>query len=177
MLRFVFLLFSLHNCFFTFTQVSRVDVLPKSLLLLGASYQRMDIFSGLTFQRNFSCFDMGVSFSLGTRTSFGGQQFYPQWGTYVALPIGKLLGKSSTFSIGPMAGFNAAFLKVGNKLYQYDFMFGYSFYGGKNKSRLQFFHQVGLGPFAEYFRGLANSQVQSYALAYHIKIALAYAFR
>jgi hypothetical protein len=47
---------------------------------------------------------------------------------------------------------------------------------GKNKGRLQFIHQAGIGPFAEFFR-LAESLgfVKSYHWNYHVKLGLAYA--
>jgi hypothetical protein len=145
------------------------------MFIASASLQRMDIFSGFTYQKNFNRIDVGASFNLGLRSTFGAQQVYSQFGSYLSIPLIQQGAKKRDFSFGPMLGAHASFLNIGNKLRQYDIFLGYSMYCGKTKGNLKFFHQAGLGPFAEYFRTSTNTLVQSYAWNYHLIIGLAYA--
>jgi hypothetical protein len=43
------------------------------------------------------------------------------------------------------------------------------------KGKIQFIHQAGIGPFAEYIKLAANGFVKSYHWNYHVKLGLAYA--
>ena len=176
MIRFIFFFFLFLNSLTSFSQgVIPTAILPNSMFVASASLQRMDIFSGFTYQKNFNRIDVGASFNLGLRSTFGAHQVYTQLGSYLTYPLIQQGAKKRDFSFGPMLGVHASFLNIGNKLRQYDILLGYSMYCGKTKGNLKFFHQAGLGPFAEYFRTSTNTLVQSYAWNYHLTLGLAYA--
>jgi len=148
---------------------------PRSLVSVNASLQRMDLFTGVAYQQNLKKIDIGGSLALGSRSTFGAQQVFPQLGSYIIIPFLKHCNRKGAIALGPMVGFYASFLDIGDKIRQYDITAGYSLYCGKNKGRLQFIHQASVGPFAEYFRTSTNTLVQSYYWNYHLTIGLAYA--
>ena len=148
---------------------------PRSLVSVNASLQRMDLFTGVAYQKNLKKIDIGGSLALGIRSTFGAQQVFPQFASYITLPLVRHGYKKVDFSFGPMLSLNASFLNIGNKLRQYDILLGYSMYCGKIKRNIKFFHQASVGPFAEYFRTSTNTLVQSYYWNYHLTIGLAYA--
>lgn len=148
---------------------------PRSLLSVVASLQRMDIFTGVSYQKNLKKIDVGGSLAVGFRSTFGAQQFFPQLGSYMTIPFLKHCNRKGAIALGPMLSFHASFFDMGDNISQYDITAGYSLYCGKNKGRLQFFHQAGIGPFAEYFRTSTNILIQSYHWNYHLTIGLAYA--
>jgi hypothetical protein len=135
----------------------------------------MDLFTGVAYQNNLKKIDIGGSLALGIRSTFGAQQFFPQLGFYMTIPYLKHCNRKGAIALGPMVGFHASFFDMGDNISQYDITAGYSLYCGKNKGRLQFFHQASVGPFAEYFRTSTNTLVQSYYWNYHLTIGLAYA--
>ena len=148
---------------------------PRSLISVNASLQRMDLFTGVAYQQNLKKIDIGGSLALGSRSTFGAQQVFPQLGSYITIPFLKHCNRKGAIALGPMLSFHASFFDMGDNISQYDITAGYSLYGGKNKGRLQFIHQAGIGPFAEFFRSQTHGFVKSYHWNYHFKIGLAYA--
>lgn len=148
---------------------------PRSLVSVVASLQRMDIFAGVSYQKNLKKIDIGGSLALGIRSTFGAQKVFPQLGFFMSIPFLKHCNRKGAISLGPMMGFHASFLDIGDKIRQYDITTGYSLYFRKNKEKLNFFHQASIGPFAEYFRTSTNTLIQSYHWNYHLTIGLAYA--
>jgi len=148
---------------------------PRSLVSVNASLQRMDLFTGIAYQKNLKKIYIGGSLAVGFRSTFGAQQFFPQLGSYMTIPFLKHCNRKGAISFGPMVGFHASFLNIGDKISQYDITAGYSLYGGKIKGRLLFIHQAGIGPFAEFFRSETHGFVKSYHWNYHFKLGLAYA--
>ncbi len=148
---------------------------PRSLLAVHASIQRMDLFSGVAYQKNLKKIDLGGSLAVGIRSTFGAQQVVPQLGAYFSIPFLKHCKRTGAMAFGPMVGFHASFLNIGDKIKQYDMLVGYSLYVGKMKGKIQFIHQAGIGPFAEYIKSAANGFMKSYHWNYHVKLGLAYA--
>ena len=94
----------------------------------------------------------------------------------MTIPYLKHCNRKGAIAFGPMLSFHASFFDMGDNISQYDITAGYSLYCGKNKGRLQFIHQAGIGPFAEFFRSETFGFVKSYHWNYHFKLGLAYAF-
>ena len=148
---------------------------PRSLVSVNASLQRMDLFTGVAYQQNLKKIDIGGSLALGIRSTFGAKQFFPQLASYMTIPFLKHFNRKGAIALGPLLSFHASFFDMGDNISQYDITAGYSLYSGKNKGKLLFIHQAGIGPFAEFFRSETHGFVKSYHWNYHLKLGLAYA--
>jgi hypothetical protein len=177
MIRFLLIfLFNVSNLGFFAQELPSIEYnFPRSLLAVHASIQRMDLFSGVAYQKNLKKIDLGGSLAVGIRSTFGAQQVFPQLGAYFSIPFLKNCKRTGAMTFGPMVGFHVSFLNIGDKIRQYDMLAGYALYVGKMKGKIQFIHQAGIGPFAEFFRSETNGFVKSYHWNYHFKFGLAYA--
>lgn len=177
MIRFLLIfLFNVSNLGFFAQELPSTEYnFPRSLLAVHASLQRMDLFTGVAYQKNLKKIDIGGSLALGIRSTFGAQQVFPQLGSYITIPFLKHCNRKGAIALGPMLSFHASFFDIGDNIRQYDITAGYSLYCGKIKGRLQFIHQAGIGPFAEFFRSETHGFVKSYHWNYHFKLGLAYA--
>ena len=86
---------------------------PRSLVSVNASLQRMDLFTGVAYQKNLKKIDIGGSLALGIRSTFGAQQVNPQLGFYMTIPYLKHCNRKGAIALGPMLSFHASFFDMG----------------------------------------------------------------